>query len=269
MKKFGFTFLILLHFLESTAQVKVGAELGFMRSVSRYDASGDPQKSMSPYPANSLFGSMHLTYDLGKYFNVGLHMMRQKQDTRVKYNQNYFEEQKLTAPFYTGSMMSYPSREFANVDPYFMLGPEINGQIRIGQRFYLEAGLSFLFYDNRQVSENFDKNLSNQVSGQNHYYDMWHNHIYIYRHDTEFLNGWNMKVNGAFRIWVMPFKSRSHTLSLGFSAGRSIKQNYAMNFRTNKPNSETENNVVRVSNYGGYYGISLGYRYWFLYRALP
>lgn len=263
MKKFGFTFLILLLILESTAQIKVSAELGFMRSVSRYDASGDPQKSMSPYPANSFFESMHVTNELGNHFNVGLHLMRQKQDAWVKYNQNYFEEQKLTAPFYTGSMMGNPSREFANVDPYFMLGPEINGQIRIGQRFHLEAGLSFLFYDNRQVSQNFDNNLNNQESGKNHYYDMWHNQIYIYRHDTEFLNGWNMKVNGAFRVWVMPFKSRSHTLSLGVSAGRSLKQNYAVNFRTNKPNSETETNVVRVQNYGEYYGINLGYGYRF------
>lgn len=255
--------IILLFFLGFggivNAQWQFGIEAGISNSINRFDETLDSGNSMSPRTLNSSFFQFHLKYQSSKYLAFGLHGMIQKQNAGVNYNQEYYSNAKITAPFYQGSGYGTPMRHEFAYNHYFMLGPEVSFYLPVHPVIEFEFSLSSLFYDNRQDNESTGKLI--QKTNVNYYYTSWHNYIYLYRSETSFLNGWNAKMNGAFRINIRPHGNDTHRISLGASFGRCLKKNYTVLFHTNKPNTETENNTVKASNYGEYFGLSLGYSY--------
>lgn len=147
-----------------------------------------------------------------------------------------------------------------------MAGPEISFYQRIFNKLEIEFSASALLYDNRQAIAATERLEQKQFYNHNH--DVWHNDIYSYKSETEFLNGWNTKLNAAFRINYLPKANTIHRFHLTVSAGRSIRQNYAVQFRTNQPNTYTGSNVIKVSNYGAYWGSSIGYTMTLDYKRL-
>ncbi len=245
--------------IASFAQIQFGIEYGGMKSISTYDESEDPDNSMDPKNSYSAFSQYHLKYFIHPNFSLGLHGIYQKQNAEVKYNQEYYTKAKLTEPIYDMGYSATPMSKRFNYAPYFMLGPECAFSVPLSKRLEFEIALSALFYDNRQAISATDD--LKQKTYLNYDYDAWHNFIYLYKSETEFLNGWNTKFNSSFRLNYRIKGSPTHRLYFTYAAGRSLKQNYAVSFHTNQPNTETGHNTIEATNYGAYWGISLGYSY--------
>lgn len=262
MKKLLITSICLILFKIATAQLHTCLDLGFMRSINRIDDSKDYDKSMRQANANSLMGGIRVNYDFTPYFNAGLHLLIQKQNVSISTTKAYLENYNASNQWF----IYQPSSREILFDHYFMLGPEFNGQIPLGRLLVLQIGGSFLFYDNRQMTPVFQRDLKQQIAHTN-YQNAYPSQAFLYRRDAVFLNGWNMKFLGSIRLIASPFNNKNHKISIGFTAGRSVKENYAVHFRTNQINSQTETNALRASNYGGFYGLNLGYSYHFQFKT--
>ncbi len=242
----------LLIALSGSAQIESHIELGFMRSMNKVDNSRDPQHSMIVLNSNSLFGQVHASYRINKLISVGLHLMIQKQDAEVSLDTSYFSR--------VGSFSGYsPRYKLTQYDHYFMLGPEIGVEQYFNESIGVQCHISALLYDNRQLTPTFNSRWNEYAHSLNQSLRS----IYAFRSKAEYLNGWNLKGNIAFRLLFKPFINKAHNLTTSFSFGRSVKQNYSVLYETNKPGPTEETNQIRIRNYGAYYGISFGYSYSF------
>jgi|GEM_PF-2518915 len=262
MKVIGILIVLLGMSISVPAQIYFGGEFGFQKSISRYDASLDPETSMNPLNPNFIFEQFHVGWQFSKYVSAGIHIQVQPQSCSAETNRAYFEKYaNPQAHFPFTFQQSYTTRnKTIQFDEYAMIGPELKCTYPIASCFHVELGLSALFFDNRQLEPSFESDLNQQYNAKDHFFNL-NQALSVYRADSEYLNGWNTKLNASLRLLVKPFKNRSHSLSAGISTGTCLKQNYAVNFRTSSDDSPTQKNILRASNYGEYYGISIGYSY--------
>ncbi len=267
MKFASVLLLILSSAYTAYAQLYFGAELGYQKSITQFDARLDPETSMNPLYPNFIFEQFHVGWQFSKYLSAGIHVQVQPQSSSAETNQAYFE--KYAKPQISFPFVSYPLyvRNYITTqyDEYAMVGPELKVQYPFFKWFHVELGISALFFDNRQLMPSFETNLDQHYNAKDHFFET-NRTLSVYRSDAEYLNGWNTKLNASFRILIKPFNNKAHSISAGASAGRCMKQNYAVNYRTGSDDSPTQKNILNARNYGEYYGLSLGYTYTFELR---